>query len=142
MHRTEIKAVLEALLFVSDAPLPRRRLDAVLEGFATPEEVASALAPLAIVAYRQPVVRTDIEDVRGVDSGGVLKALLDRKLVRVLGRKDVPGRPLLYGTTPEFLELFGLKDLSGLPTLRELRELEGDARLEAQAEGGEAHGPE
>ncbi|HEX7128398.1 MAG TPA: SMC-Scp complex subunit ScpB, partial [Thermodesulfobacteriota bacterium] len=167
----------------------RRRMEAVLEGFAAPEEVASALAQLeldyqsperaltlvqvaggyqlrtrpemapwlrrflavkplrftqaaretlAIVAYRQPVTRGDIEDIRGVDSGGVLKALLDRKLVRIVGRKDIPGRPLLYGTTPEFLEHFGLKDLSQLPTLKEFTDLAAEGRLEQAADGGAA----
>lgn len=192
MERSDVKAVLEALLFVSEGPLPRRRMEAVLEGFAVPEEVASALAQLeldyasperamvlvqvaggyqlrtrpelapwlkrfsavkplklsqaaletlAIIAYRQPLVRSDIEEVRGVDAGGVLKALLDRKLIRIVGRKDVPGRPLLYGTTPEFLEFFGLKELAALPTLKELTELEGERQLEARAEGAAAEAP-
>jgi segregation and condensation protein B len=79
-----------------------------------------ALESLAIIAYRQPVTRAEIESIRGVDAGGVLGSLLERKLIRILGRKEVPGRPILYGTTAEFLELFGLKNLSTLPTLREL----------------------
>lgn len=82
-----------------------------------------ALETLAIVAYRQPVTRTEIEYLRGVDSGSVLKTLLDRHLVRILGKKDVPGKPAIYGTTREFLELFGLADLSALPTLKEFSEL-------------------
>ena len=88
----------------------------------------AALETLAIVAYRQPVVRTDVERIRGVDSGGVLKILLERNLVRILGKKDVPGKPLLYGTTKDFLETFGLRDIKALPTLRELGSLflEGD----------------
>jgi segregation and condensation protein B len=83
----------------------------------------SAVETLAIIAYRQPVTRPEIEDIRGVDSGAVLKALLDRKLVKILGKKEELGRPILYGTTREFLEFFGLRDLSALPTLREFQEL-------------------
>ncbi|HPL62913.1 MAG TPA: SMC-Scp complex subunit ScpB [Syntrophales bacterium] len=78
---------------------------------------------LAIVAYRQPVVRAEIDRIRGVDSSGPLRGLLDKKLIRMLGRKDVPGKPILYGTTKKFLETFDLKDLSELPTLSELKEL-------------------
>jgi segregation and condensation protein B len=77
------------------------------------------LETLAIVAYRQPCTRVEIEAVRGVDADAVLTTLLDRRLVKILGRKEAPGRPLLYGTTREFLEVFGLEDLSGLPTLHE-----------------------
>lgn len=88
----------------------------------------AALETLAIIAYRQPVTRPEIEDLRGVDSGAVTKALLERKLVRILGKKDEPGRPLLYGTTKEFLELFSLRDLTQLPTLREFQELSEESR--------------
>jgi segregation and condensation protein B len=88
----------------------------------------AALETLAIVAYRQPVTRPEIEDLRGVDSGAVTKALLERKLIRILGKKDEPGRPLLYGTTKEFLELFSLRDLTQLPTLREFQELSEESR--------------
>ncbi|HET57868.1 MAG TPA: SMC-Scp complex subunit ScpB [Deltaproteobacteria bacterium] len=84
----------------------------------------AALETLAVVAYRQPVLKSDIEQVRGVDVSAALKGLLEKNLVRVVGRKDVPGRPIMYGTTKRFLEVFGLKDLSELPTLRELNELE------------------
>src|SRR5947208_9881033 len=80
----------------------------------------ASLETLAVIAYRQPVTRPEIEAIRGVDVDAVLATLLERRLVRVLGRKDVVGRPLLYGTTPEFLETFGLKDLASLPTLEEL----------------------
>lgn len=86
----------------------------------------AALETLAIVAYRQPVTRAEVEYLRGVDSGGVFKTLLERQLVRILGKKDVPGRPMIYGTTREFLEAFGLKDLAGLPTLKEFSELKLD----------------
>lgn len=82
-----------------------------------------ALESLAIIAYRQPVTRSEIEYLRGVDSGSVLKTLLEKRLVRILGKKDVPGKPMIYGTTREFLELFGLADLAALPTLREFSEL-------------------
>jgi segregation and condensation protein B len=88
----------------------------------------AALETLAIVAYRQPVTRPEIEDVRGVDSGAVLKALLERRLVKILGKKEEPGRPILYGTTREFLEFFALKDLASLPTLREFHELSEEHR--------------
>jgi len=83
----------------------------------------SAMETLAIVAYKQPVVRADIEEIRGVDSAAVLKTLLVRRLVRIVGRKDAPGRPIMYGTTRQFLQAFGLKDLSDLPPLRDLKEL-------------------
>jgi segregation and condensation protein B len=85
----------------------------------------SALETLAIVAYKQPLVRSEIEDIRGVETSGVLRTLLERKLVRIVGRKEVPGRPIMYGTTKFFLEHFGLNDLAQLPPLREFRELGG-----------------
>jgi len=78
----------------------------------------------AIIAYRQPITRPEIEHLRGVDSGGVLETLLERRLIRIEGRKEAPGRPIVYGTTPEFLELFGLRDLESLPDLSEFREIE------------------
>jgi segregation and condensation protein B len=92
---------------------------------------------LAIVAYRQPVTRPEVDDVRGVDSGAVLKSLLERELVRILGKKDEPGRPMLYGTTSAFLEFFGLKGLSDLPTLREFTELSDESRRTYERELGE-----
>jgi segregation and condensation protein B len=88
----------------------------------------AALETLSIIAYRQPVTRPEIEDVRGVDSGAVVKALLERRLIKILGKKDEVGRPILYGTTREFLEFFALKDLSALPTLREFHELSEEHR--------------
>ncbi len=93
---------------------------------------------LAIVAYRQPITRPEIDDIRGVDSGATLKLLLERDLVRILGKKDEPGRPLLYGTTTAFLGFFGLKSLQDLPTLREFTELSDDSRRVAEADLGEA----
>jgi len=86
----------------------------------------AAVETLSIIAYRQPVTRSEVEGIRGVDAGGMLRMLLERGLLKVLGRRDEPGRPLVYGTTPEFLEMFGLRDLSDLPTLRDLRELQSD----------------
>ncbi len=83
----------------------------------------SALESLAIIAYKQPLVRAEIEEIRGVETSGVLRTLLERKLVRIVGRKEVPGRPIMYGTTKFFLEHFGLNDLSQLPPLREFKEL-------------------
>jgi segregation and condensation protein B len=96
------------------------------------------LETLSIVAYRQPVTRPEIDDIRGVDCGPVLKTLLDRGLVRIIGKKEEVGRPLLYGTTPEFLRIFNLRGLSELPTLREFYDLttEDQSRVEAE------HGPE
>jgi segregation and condensation protein B len=84
----------------------------------------AALETLAVVAYRQPLVKADIDRIRGVDVSGALKGLLEKKLVRIVGRKDVPGKPIIYGTTAKFLEVFNLKNLSELPTLRELKELQ------------------
>ncbi|MEA3559685.1 MAG: SMC-Scp complex subunit ScpB [Candidatus Thermoplasmatota archaeon] len=168
-----LKAVIEALIFVSDTPITSSGIEGVLEDvkgkeissaiddlireyeernggiflrevaggyqFRTGEAVASwvqklrgekpaALSPaametLAVVAYRQPVMRSEIEKVRGVDISGTLRGLLEKNLVRIVGRKDVPGRPMIYGTTRKFLETFGLKTLSDLPTLKEFREL-------------------
>jgi segregation and condensation protein B len=102
----------------------------------------AALDTLSILAYRQPATRGEIEELRGVESGGVLRMLCERGLAMVVGRKEVPGRPLLYGTSPEFLALFGLRDLSDLPTLRDLRELQRDPALEEEPppEGGPEDG--
>ncbi len=170
----ELKAILEAVLFVSPEPVPVARLTSIL-GTVSKAEVAqalkvlthdldqdgrgiqlvqvaggyrlvtkqeygpwlkrmdkakaaqklsrSALESLAIIAYKQPLVRAEIEEIRGVETSGVLRTLLERKLVRIVGRKDVPGRPIMYGTTKFFLEHFGLQDLSQLPPLREFKEL-------------------
>jgi segregation and condensation protein B len=83
----------------------------------------AALETLAIVAYRQPIVKAEIESVRGVDVSAPLKGLLEKKLIRIVGRKDVPGKPIIYGTTKKFLEVFNLKELTDLPTMRELTEI-------------------
>lgn len=79
-----------------------------------------AMETLAMIAYKQPITRIEIEELRGVDSGGVLRTLMDRNLIKIIGRKEIPGRPAVYGTTKEFLEIFDLKDLSCLPTLKEV----------------------
>lgn len=86
----------------------------------------AAMETLAIVAYKQPISKNQIETIRGVDVSHILKVLMEKGLIKVVGKSDLPGRPLLYGTTKRFLEVFGLKDLSSLPELEELRE---DKRL-------------
>ena len=94
-----------------------------------------ALETLAIIAYKQPITRTEVELVRGVNIGGIVRNLMERRLVKIVGKKDVPGKPMLYGTTPDFLQYFGLKDLSALPTLKEFQELEaGEEIMEEIAE--------
>ena len=173
----ELKAILEAVLFVSAEPVPVARLMSILGTVSKAEVVQalgllthdldqagrgiqlvqvaggyrlvtkqeygpwlkrmdkakavqklsrSALESLAIIAYKQPLVRSEIEEILGVETSGVLRTLCERKLVRIVGRKDVPGRPIMYGTTKFFLEHFGLQDLSQLPPLREFKEL-GDS---------------
>ena len=173
----ELKAILEAVLFVSPEPVPVARLMSILGTVSKAEVVQalgilthdldqdgrgiqlvqvaggyrlvtkqeygpwlkrmdkakaaqklsrSALESLAIIAYKQPLVRSEIEEIRGVETSSVLRTLCERKLVRIVGRKDVPGRPIMYGTTKFFLEHFGLQDLSQLPPLREFKEL-GDS---------------
>ena len=116
----------------------------------------AALETLAIVAYRQPVTRAEVEHVRGVDCGPVLRSLLERHLLRLAGHREVPGRPMLYGTTRRFLEVFGLAGIEDLPSLRDVEELAraaAAAAAEAEAasagsrvfapegEGGAAHAP-
>lgn len=84
----------------------------------------AAMETMSVVAYRQPVTRQEIEKIRGVDVSGSLKGLLEKKLIRIVGRKNVAGKPIMYGTTKRFLEVFDLKDLSELPSLREIKEME------------------
>ena len=86
------------------------------------------LETLAIIAYRQPITRPEIDEIRGVDSSATLKLLLERALVRVLGKREEVGRPMLYGTTKDFLDFFSLADLRELPTLREYSELTAESR--------------
>ena len=174
INARELKAILEAVLFVSPEPVPVARLMSIVGTVSKAEVVQalgilthdldqdgrgiqlvqvaggyrlvtkqeygpwlkrmdkakaaqklsrSALESLAIIAYKQPLVRSEIEEIRGVETSGVLRTLCERKLVRIVGRKDVPGRPIMYGTTKFFLEHFGLQDLSQLPPLREFKEL-------------------
>ena len=98
----------------------------------------ASLETLAIVAYKQPLTRAELEAIRGVDSAGVLKTLLERRLVRIVGRKEEPGRPVVYGTTKEFLETFNLKDLSSLPTLKDIESITEVVGEEFEAGEGEA----
>jgi segregation and condensation protein B len=183
----DLRAMIEAAIFVAETPLtvdrlaqilekPRAEIKAVLEplqqeyaaagrGFClaevaggyqfrttpqmapvlrrlikeqrSPQFSRAALETLAIIAYRQPVTRAEVEYLRGVDSGGVMKTLLDKNLLRILGKKDVAGRPLLYGTSRHFLELFGLRSLDDLPTLKEFSALEPEA-VEAEPLAPEA----
>jgi segregation and condensation protein B len=100
----------------------------------------AAMETLAIVAYRQPVTRPEVEEIRGVDCGGVLKILIDRRLVRILGKRNEVGRPFIYGTTKEFLEFFHLADLSHLPTLKDFEQLSRELGEQMGAEGGAAEG--
>jgi segregation and condensation protein B len=86
----------------------------------TPKLTAATLETLAVIAYRQPVGRVEIEEIRGVSAAGVLRSLQERGLVEVVGRSEALGRPLLYGTTPLFLELLGMRDLADLPKAEEL----------------------
>jgi segregation and condensation protein B len=95
------------------------------------------LETLALVAYRQPITRPEIDDVRGVDTGSAVRVLLERGLIKMLGRKDEAGRPLLYGTAPYFLEFFGLASLKDLPTLREFTELTDEHRELFQRKTGD-----
>ena len=87
-----------------------------------------SLDTLAIIAYKQPLTKTEVEEIRGVDSSGVVRTLLEKKVISPGGRKKVPGRPIMYRTTRKFLEYFGLRDLSDLPTLEDFKEneLEGE----------------
>ena len=105
----------------------------------------AAMESLAIIAYKQPILRHEIEKLRGVDSGGILKTLLEKELIKIMGRKDLPGRPLIYGTTKKFLEVFDLKDLSSLPKLKEIKSLnveEYDPTILQQEEQDQPEEPE
>lgn len=108
---------------------------------------ASAMEVLAIIAYKQPITRAEIDSIRGVDSGGVMDTLLDRKLIKIVGKKETLGRPMLYGTTQDFLRHFGLSHLSELPVIENASEIikpseekgqelpfEGDTSQEAASE--------
>ncbi len=119
----------------------------------------AAMESLAIIAYKQPITRGELEAVRGVDSGGVVATLMEKRLIKITGRKDAPGRPVVYGTTREFLESFDLNDLSCLPSLKEMQKTEeedapqrpvgeasennseGGDNLEAESGGADTGGP-
>ena len=112
----------------------------------TPSRLSkAAMETLAIIAYKQPILRHEVEKLRGVDSGGILKTLLEKELIKIMGRKDLPGRPLIYGTTKKFLEVFDLKDLSSLPKLKEIKSLnveEYDPTILQQEEQDQPEEPE
>lgn len=103
----------------------------------------ASMETLSVIAYRQPVTRADIEGVRGVNVDGAVRGLLEKGLIRIVGRKEVPGRPILYGTTREFLEHFGLKSLEGLPPLSEysLKDLDPNLLPPELKQTSEADGP-
>src|SRR5436190_954642 len=107
---TTLKAILEGIIYVAPEPV-------------TVEQMLRALETLAVIAYRQPVTLPEINEIRGVDCGGVIHTLMERKLVVPAGRKNVIGRPILYRTTRDFLVHFGLKDVGELPSLREFEEM-------------------
>ena len=98
------------------------------------------LETLALIAYRQPITRPEIDEIRGVDSGSAMRVLLERNLIKMIGRKDEPGRPLLYGSSPDFLEFFGMRSLKDLPTLREFTELNEENRALFKRKTGEEVG--
>ncbi|WP_394826251.1 SMC-Scp complex subunit ScpB [Pendulispora albinea] len=131
----KLDEVAEGFVFRTDARYARYVRDMTRQ---KPIKLSRAqIETLAILAYRQPITRPEIDEIRGVDCGPVLKMLLDRDLIRILGKKDEPGRPLLYGTTPGFLEFFGLKSLKDLPTLHEFTELNEESRKVVERELGE-----
>lgn len=185
MEISDIKKIIEALLFVSDKPLLNREIKAVIKEdlpenvkvedimnelqqeyvqlnrayelkfvadgwtFATKPEYSpwikkllkektilklspSAMEVLAIIAYKQPITRAEIDNVRGVDSGGVIDTLTDRKFIKIVGRKETLGRPLLYGTTQEFLRHFGLSHLSELPVIEAAKDVLPDQKEAVQ----------
>ena len=104
-----------------------------LQKIKPPRLSAQALETLAIIAYRQPIIRAEMEAIRGVNVDGVIKTLLERRLIKIAGRQDVPGKPIMYSTTNEFLQYFGLRDLASLPSLRELEHELGMEQGEVQS---------
>ncbi|MDD5073435.1 MAG: SMC-Scp complex subunit ScpB [Candidatus Omnitrophica bacterium] len=177
MESSELKKIIEALLFASEKPIAVEQMKEVIEEVETKDiraalvelmteyetlgrsfkvyEVAGgyqmvtapefadylkkfyrvkskdklskpALETLAVIAYRQPITKSEIEDIRGVNVDGVVETLADRMMIRITGRKDAPGRPILYGTTKEFLDRFGLSSLNELPKLGEFTEADID----------------
>ncbi|MBI1940076.1 MAG: SMC-Scp complex subunit ScpB [Acidobacteria bacterium] len=150
-HGVEIRAVAGGYKFASK-PEHHDVLRRFVKSLKPPVRLSKpALETLAVIAYRQPVTAPEINEIRGVDCGGVLHTLLEKKLIVTAGRKNVVGRPILYRTSRDFLVHFGLKDLGELPSLREFEELARQAlgsellASEEQApppEAGEAAGPE
>lgn len=129
----DVAGGLQLRTVAENAPFVRRYLAA------KPQKLSkAALETLSIIAYRQPVTKPEVESIRGVDAGAAIKGLLERDLIKIVGKKDEIGRPLLYGTTAEFLEFFTLKSLSELPTLREFHELDEASLEEVMAHDGVA----
>jgi len=122
-HGIEIREVADGLRF-STKPEHHEVLKAFLQAQTPPTRLSlAALETLAVIAYKQPVTVPEIQEIRGVQASGVIKTLLDKKLVATAGRKEVLGKPILYKTTKEFLIHFGLKDLGELPSMEEFDEL-------------------
>ena len=120
----KIRAVADGYQMVTDSEV----YDILIKFFGEKGEslTRATLETLAVIAYRQPVTKAEVEEIRGVNSSSIIRNLLDKGFVRIIGRKDVPGKPLLYCTTKKFLEYFGLNNLSELPTFREWQELKRD----------------
>jgi segregation and condensation protein B len=132
IHLDEVAGAWQFRSSATNAPFVRELLQT------KPVKLSRAqVETMSIVAYRQPITRPEVDDIRGVDSGSALKVLLDRNLIRMIGRRDEPGRPMLYGTTSTFLEFFGLRALRDLPMLREFTELspESQATLASELAG-------
>ena len=122
-HGIEIREIAGGLRF-STKPEHHDTLKAFLQAQTPPTRLSlAALETLAVIAYKQPVTIPEIQEIRGVQASGVIKTLLDKKLVAAAGRKEVLGRPILYKTTKDFLIHFGMKDLSELPSMEEFEEL-------------------
>jgi len=120
-HGIEIIEVAGGLQFrtkAGRAPLARK-----LAKVQTQRLSSGAMETLAIIAYKQPAMKEDVDQIRGVDSSYFVRQLLDKKLIQISGRSELPGRPMVYSTTDDFLQLFGLKDVSSLPSLRELEQM-------------------
>ncbi len=109
----------------------------ILRGRSRDRVSQAALETLAVVAYRQPVTRAEVENIRGVEAGPMLRTLVDRGLIRIVGRDESLGHPLLYGTTKQFLEVFGLRDLDSLPRIEELARAAPELALTDEGESGE-----
>lgn len=151
--RAEIQEALEELIKRWDSPEHGLRVYEVAGGYqiqtfsenspwvgrllqSRPVRLSRAsIETVAIVAYKQPVTRAEIDQIRGVDSGGVLKTLLEYGFIKIAGRKDVPGKPLIYATDRKFMEFFRLKSLADLPTLKEMEDIQEERLSEAGAQG-------